>query len=128
MSPEQAETLIREMWDALADAPRDADYETAYQQCLEAERRTREQIDVVIDRAAWGLMQSERAEMENQIARLTAQRDKLLEACRMAESYYARLPKAPDRGHDIAAELASLRDAISYSENSGSPSNSSPSR
>ncbi len=40
---------------------------------------------------------------------MRAERNELLAACKMAESYYTRLPKYPDRGHDIAAELAVLR-------------------
>lgn len=45
-------------------------------------------------------------------ARLIAAAPKLLKACEAAESYYARLPQCPDRGHDVVAELADLRAAI----------------
>lgn len=44
LTAEGVERSIREMWDALVDAPRDEDYDAAYQDACDVERQLRERF------------------------------------------------------------------------------------
>ncbi|KKN32678.1 hypothetical protein LCGC14_0811390 [marine sediment metagenome] len=49
-------------------------------------------------------------------ARLFVAAPELLEACQIAAGYFTSLPQHPDRGHDIANDLAVLKAAIAKAE------------
>lgn len=94
LTKESVERQCREMWDALADAPRDEDYDAAYKQALDAERRLYDEL----------------ARQD----RLFAAAPELLEACNEALSFMA-----DSTPHEQAA-IRRVRAAIEKAEGKAS--------